>query len=323
MSQRILIIGGKGYIGSRLSLELKLAGYEVEDGVDLNWFTPSYLKNLHNGIDYKNLTSAFLRNYDVIILLAGHSSVQMCQLNPLGSYRNNVVNFVELIHKLEKYNPSVKFIYASSAGVYTDTTFESPGLDGFMYKDIFAAKENLAQCDPSNYYDFGKWEIDQYAKFSKLRFFGLRFGTVCGWSPRMRDLMINKMFINGKFNERIDLYNKDKYRAILNIEDLCYAVMNIISPTNKDVEHGIYNLASFSAKIGDIAMGVANYVGNVKIVDKGESPTYNFKIDTKKFRKAFKFSFNTSINDILNQFNRLRLSKGEAFPNRNCYKAYE
>ena len=99
--KKILLIGGNGYIGSFLSLNLK-DKYDIKI-VDLNWFNDS-----DDEYDFKNLTDSYVKEFDAVLLLAGHSSVKMCDTDMLSSFNNNVDNFIKLISKLNK---SQKFIY--------------------------------------------------------------------------------------------------------------------------------------------------------------------------------------------------------------------
>ena len=69
MSNKILFIGGNGYIGSELIKEIKA------DSVDLCAFG----KDLGYSIK-KDFNEIDISNYKTIILLAGHSSVQMLSL---------------------------------------------------------------------------------------------------------------------------------------------------------------------------------------------------------------------------------------------------
>jgi len=280
---RILIIGGCGYIGSKLFLFLKEQGHEV-DTVDLEWF--GNVVNPDNKMwDYKKLDEPGyyqLGDYDSVVLLAGHSSVPMCLDNCLPSFENNVVNFVRLLEKLERHN--CKFLYASSSSIYGDT------------KNI-AAPEGWSQYDPKTYYDLQKQEIDYYARLSSVEFYGLRFGTVNGWSPNLRaDIMLNKMYKHAADEGSISVFNKDIYRPILGIQDLCRAVAAILEGGD---HRGIYNLASFNASVDEISQSISQALGGVEIVDKGSAPAYNFSIDTSKFQQTYNFEFRESVDSIV------------------------
>ena len=95
---KILLIGGNGYIGSRLQQSLDV------DVVDTNWFNDE-----GSGEDFKDLTSKHYDDYDTVILLAGHSSVKMSEGNLNSCFNNNVRNFIDLIEKLD----GQRLIYAS------------------------------------------------------------------------------------------------------------------------------------------------------------------------------------------------------------------
>jgi len=274
----ILLIGGCGYIGSQLFLSLK-ENYNV-DTVDIETYG-NFLGNDNHKHDFRELSKNFLSNYKCVILLAGHSSVPMCKDARLLSFKNNIQNFVEILDKLTDQ----KFIYASSSSVYGST-------------QNLAVTENWAGFVPQTYYDLTKQVIDYYASLSNINYYALRFGTVNGFSPNLRvDLMINKMYETAINTGTIRIYNKNIYRPILGIKDLCRAVETII--TNKEDVPGIYNVASFNSTVGEIASTIANVLPNTSVVDMGETPTYNFSIDTTKFETTFGFSFHETIETIV------------------------
>lgn len=281
---QILIIGGCGYLGSRLFEYLKKKKYYV-DTVDLEWFgntsNPNNIKK-----NYRFLSARFLKKYNTIILLAGNSSIPMSEKKMLHTFRNNVINFLYLLDKIG----SQKFIYASSSSVYGSTRKNE-------------VTEEYDRYIPTNYYDLSKKEIDYYAHLSKVNYFGLRMGTVCGYSPNLRvDVMINKMFESAMNNKEITIFNKDFYRPILGIEDFCRAI-NVIIRKNKP--SGIYNLASFNMTIEKIAKKVARKVGKTKITVVGKNLTYyNFSVNTKKFEETFNFEFKDSVDTILKSLSK-------------------
>ena len=101
--KNILVLGNRGYIGSYLCYAFSKK-YNIT-GIDIGWFDKSV-----PSIDYRTLSKQDLKKFDIIILLAGHSSVRMCEGDLISSFKNNVVNFVELLTKVGKQ----KLIYASS-----------------------------------------------------------------------------------------------------------------------------------------------------------------------------------------------------------------
>ena len=288
--EKILIIGGCGYIGSQLYQHLQTI-YDV-DTVDLEWYD-NYVNDKNLVKDMSLLTSHELEKYQAIILLAGHSSVKMCENNLLSVLRNNVLNFVEL---LEKIGEEQTFIYASSSSVYGDT------------KDL-EVKEDYIKFEPNNFYDLSKHEIDSYAKLVDKKVFGLRFGTVNGASPNFRtDIMINAMTYNALKNGKVFCFNPEIHRPILGIQDLCRAIETIIIHGKKE-HSGIYNLCSFNTTALEISSKVASTLGvKLEIVEelpktitnvKLQTKAYNFMINCDKFQKVFDFYFNDSVESIV------------------------
>ena len=96
--EKVLIIGGCGYIGSRLHQYLLSQGMDITS-VDLRWFG-SFTNFYSVEQDFSELEKGFLAQFKTVILLAGHSSVKMCASNMRSTFNNNVVNFIALLDKL-------------------------------------------------------------------------------------------------------------------------------------------------------------------------------------------------------------------------------
>lgn len=293
MNKKILIIGGDGYIGSKLCEDFENI-YDLTI-VDNNLFETN--KKTINKIrcDYNLLDLNFLSKFTHVILLAGHSSVRMCDIYPESVFNNNVRNFINLFEKIRN---DQTLIYASSASVYGNTNEEM-------------IDENRELKTPYNMYDFTKQIIDQYSLIcnNKKRFFGLRFGTVNGYSPTLRnDVMINAMVNSSWDHNKIFLYNEKIKRSILGTRDLSNAIKKIINSNNSMGE--IYNLSSFTKTSDEIAEIVSKktecviekiildgdhkFIGNEKLI----SSKYNFSISSNKFIKDFSFEFVDTVETI-------------------------
>jgi len=285
--KKILIIGGTGYIGSRL-FEYLSKDYKT-DTVDLEWFG-NYVNPKNIKKDYDLLPKTFFSKYSVIILLAGHSNYYMCQKNASACLSNNVVKFVKLLDNLTNQ----KFIYASSSSIYERTKRK-------------VVTEETDTFSPLGYYDLTKYEIDSYAALCDKKFFGLRFGTLSGYSPNMRsDLIINRMYYSAIKTKEIAIHNPEISRPVLGIEDACRAIEEIIK---KDGRPGIYNIASFSKSIRAIANTVAKSMPKTKItmIKKHIVALDNFLMSTHKFEKEFNFVFKEtpeSITDSLRNMHK-------------------
>jgi nucleoside-diphosphate-sugar epimerase len=288
---KALIIGGTGYIGSRLADYLHNSGYTVQT-VDLEWFGshPSNFKK-----NYRDLPPHYLNSFDAVIHLAGHSSVPACDKDPIGSESNNCRDFFKFVQKLD---PSVKFIYASSGSVYGSSGQEP-------------VNELYELPKPTKLYDEQKQRIDKVLLKNEVPAYGLRFGTVCGYSEFPRnELMINSMVRSIKTRNSIRVSNPGSFRAVLGMGDLCQGIKALLE---SDAPYGVYNMASFNMSIGEIASAVSKYfekdVFSTEMVESESN--YSFSLDTSKFTKYTGYRFSETASSIAerssgNNFNEER-----------------
>lgn len=273
--KNILIIGGCGYIGSALHSKLK-PNHKV-DTVDLEWFG-NYTNPENIKVDFDSLYQSFLAEYDVVILTAANSSVPLCK-DIHDAFDNNVVKFMGLVKKLG----SQKFIYASSSCVYTSMS-DSP-------------KDENTVLTPLDGMTLTKTTIDHFMPMTNVEYYGLRFGSVNGYSPNMRlDLMINSMTLSAIKDKQVVVTNKHAHRPIIAINDLCRAIESIVE-SNED-KRGIYNIASFNVNIGEVGQRVADLM-NVPLIDKGNNFTYDFQISSQKFMDAYNFKFEDTVESVV------------------------
>lgn len=258
---RILIIGGQGYIGSVLTNHLKDLNI---DTLDNEWFG-CYSKNIkQDAFDFKDY-----HKYNQIVLLAAHSSVIMAKNHPQDAFKNNIILFEHVLNQLDD---DQKLIYASSAAIYNGNAIENED-QPFHFQAL-------------NMYDLSKYVIDQLAKINNKNYYGLRFGTVCGYSPNFRnDTIINRMTQTAIEKNKVELSNGNNRRGILGLIDLCNAIELILkSDINKP---GIYNLCSYNDYIKNIATDIAE---TLKVpIDESFHPTttYDFTISSDKFKQTF------------------------------------
>ncbi len=300
MTKSVLILGGNGYIGSRLFYDLHTK-YNIHS-VDISWFSN---KNEGETIDYNQLTRKDLTKYDVVVLLAGHSSVKMCDGPMMSSWTNNVRNFMDLVSKLDK---SQLLIYASSGSVYGSSNLTS-------IEDV------PIQFKPINNYDCTKYTLDVQAHrfiLEGYKIVGLRFGTVNGWSPNTREeLMINSMTKKSIIDKIIDINNKSIVRPILGISDASRVVEAIVD----NPVAGIYNIASFSDTVENISNTVSGLLLSNIQTNPDLAGVYDFVMNTNKFKTTYNFEFKDTVysivQEIIDNFDHTN------FSNRNRFINYE
>lgn len=277
MKKKILLIG-LGYVGSAIYKKLHTI-YDID--------TCDYVNELAT---YKfncgYLDYPMFKNYDIIIYMAGNSSVSSCE-DIKNTITNNVYGLEHVLHTISLANSSrlnpIKFIYASSASVY------GSGL-GINPMNI-PSRELHPLHSPINLYDASKQIGDIIANMysNQIEIYGLRFGTVNGYSPLMRwDLIINSMYKSAMETGIINVVNPNIHRAILFIDDLVDSIQAIID-NEEYTEGGIFNIASFNDTIGNIAEYIVEAINKpIEINTSFELSTYDFCINCDKFNNNIK-----------------------------------
>jgi nucleoside-diphosphate-sugar epimerase len=291
---KLLLIGGCGYIGSKLCELLKDFYNITIISVNSNNIMFDNIEIINT--DINNINVDIYKFFDIIIYLAGNSSVRSsCDL--FSTIENNINNVMKV---LKNTSHNQKIIYASSSSVYGNT---EDNIVSECYNNTI----------PHNYYDISKKILDDFVelliKKEKRQIFGLRFGTVNGFSYNFRnDLMINAIIYNAFKSGNIIIYSKETKRPILGINDLCNAINIIIKKGNVE-NSGIYNLASFNSTTELIGLKISSIMNLPLIINDNTdnntsenlyTSSYNFHIDCNKFIKAFDFKFEDTIESITN-----------------------
>lgn len=279
MAERILVTGGAGYIGSVVVAHLRKAGYQTTCLDTMGQGRPKDADPDCVVGDYRDwLDQGFLGQHEWVVHLAGHSSVGMCKHDPHGAYHNNVSGFVDLL----KARQGRKLIYASSVSVYGDTGF-------------YEAAECHSLPTPKNHYDANKQDIDRYAALFGGENWGLRFGTVCGWSPNLReDLLMNSMAMSAARDGVVRVANPKANRPILGINDLARAVEHIV---RGKVRPGVYNLLTKNVTMEEMAEEVS-MICRARLEVTQMPNSYNIVATADKFKGEGGFEFTDWTNEL-------------------------
>ncbi len=287
----ILLVGGAGYIGTRLCEHLSVYNNVEVDVVDLCWFG-SYIDNLSNVSLIRrslfSLTAADLEKYDCVVYLAGFSSDPMADFSPALNFMHNVggPTYLGYISKKAKVK---KYIFASSMSVY-----------GFCDN---REKTELDIPNPTFPYGLSKLQAEKSLELiadNSFKVVCLRKATVNGYSKRFRkDLVINSMFIDAVSQNKITVSNKKIYRPFISIDDIVNLYYQLIMNNLNDIPFEIFNVAFKTYSLYDIAKQIRDSLNlDIQIIDKNISDVRSYRISSEKLYKVYGFQPLNAINDI-------------------------
>lgn len=249
-SQRILVTGGAGFIGSALVWELNRRGFEniiIADflGSDEKWrnLVPLKYEDYIEADDLlPMLDDGALGDFDLVLHMGACSSTT--ERNAEYLVRNNY-EFTKYLAEW-CHNEAARFVYASSAATYGDG---EQGMSDTM--------ENLNDLRPLNMYGYSKQMFDLYAQRTGLleSCVGLKFFNVYGPNENhkgdMRSL-VNKAYAQVLETGKIRLFKSyrseyadgEQKRDFLYVKDAVNMTLHLAFNLEA---YGLYNIGSGEA----------------------------------------------------------------------------
>jgi len=291
---KILVIGGAGYVGSSLVPLLLENNYEVTV-FDLLIYGNNLPKNnnkfnlVKGDIRDIALLKRFIINFDQVIHLACISNDPSFELNPILGKDINLDCFEPLV-KICKDNGVKKFIYASSSSVY--------GVKS--EKDV---NEN-SSLEPLTDYSKFKVKCEEILLKYSSNFFStviLRPATVCGYSPRQRlDLVVNILLTQAYINNKVVVYGGDQLRPNIHILDMIRAYLLILKIDSKKINNKIFNIGFENHSVKNLANMAKEIVGdNVAIEFRKSDDNRSYHISSKRIKEELGFFNKKTIKDAM------------------------
>jgi len=314
---KVLLIGGKGYIGSTLSKflfkkKIKCTSIDnllYEDKISIN-------KKC-----FSKISQEFINKFDFIVILAGLVGDPITKKYPKYSHLVNNKLMKKLILKLSNSDIK-KVIFVSTCSNY--------GLS----KSKLLLKEN-APLKPLSLYARDKVAIEKYImkiKKTKTSFTILRFATAFGLSkPRMRfDLTLNEFILKAVINKSIDVYDEKTVRPYCHVQDFSNIIFRILNSrkelTDRQIINCGFNEYNFSKK-KIINLIKKNYSKKFKVkYEKFSKDKRNYKVDFTKLSNTFniksKIDINKKIKEIISyvEKNKLKINKLKKMGNYNIFR---
>ncbi len=302
--QGTLIIGGLGYIGSGVVLDLLNKGSKVSV-LDCCMYGDDVLKKFSK---YSNFN--FIKGYasDVILLgkllkenskvvhLAGLVGDPACAFSEKDTRYFNIKT-TNIIKDLCFEYEIQRLIFASSCSVYGKTN------------EI--CHEN-SSTNPVSLYAQTKLDSENELMESKIDTKILRFSTIFGPAERLRfDLVVNLFIAQAYYDKKITVYGGEQERPFLHVKDASNSIMNFLNYKITNTQD-IYNVGcdELNGTINDIAKLIEKNIPGSSILLLSENvDARNYAVSFKKYKNLFPNEKFFTILDSINQFNKVFTQK--------------
>ena len=298
MKNKIILVGGAGYIGTVLTNHLLLMGYEVLclDNLiyDQSECIKSFLENenykfVNIDIRNKNDLSEYFHENCTVILLAGLVGDPISKKYQIESDEINLEGIFNVINICESKKIK-RFVFTSTCSNY-----------GITDNNV-RANENH-ELNPLSLYAKAKVQIEKYLlekkNFSNLKPTILRFATAFGLSPRMRfDLTVNEFTKDLELGKELVVYDAHTWRPYCHTVDFARLICHTIKIDINKISFEVFNVGdnsnNFSKKM--IVDEILKYIpnGKVKYLEKGFDKR-NYIVDFSKVNLILGFKASYSV----------------------------
>lgn len=239
MSQKILVTGGAGYLGSTMVPELLKAGNQVTVLDNFLYHQNSLahvchdtnLKIINGDIRLKEVMAPPMNEADIIIPLAAFVGAPLCNKDPVGA---TTINRDAILMMLELANDGQAILMPTTNSAY-----------GTGNDNNFCDEES--ELRPITQYAKEKVEIEKVL-MGRNNSISFRLATVFGMSPRMRiDLLVNDFTYRAVHDKFIVLFESHYKRNYIHVRDVTRAFL-----------HGIANFDSMKGNIFNVGLTEAN-----------------------------------------------------------------
>lgn len=282
--QQVAIIGGGGYIGSRIYNDLHHI-YDItvfDRDVSVYKIHSNPIMETANNIEINTI-----RSFDTIIYLGGYTGRKICDKYPQNIYKENVVDIMQFVKKMLA---NQTFIFASTSAV----------MEGYGATE--ASETSAIRVDKLDNYAKSMYtrEKNMWGSNTLPKMVTLRFGTVIGYSPAQRvDLIYMALIKSAYLYGYMNITDGNSWRAILGTNDLIRAICAII----ENPIGGIYHLKSFNIKIASVANDISKTIRvPIHINDNKMAPTTSgFSLSSEKFEKTYQFEFRETSKSLIKE----------------------
>ncbi len=299
--QQVLVTGGFGYVGSRLTPHLLQLGHRVRV-LDLMLYTRAGLESLERDPSFPEWRSRFelvegdlrdpavvqraVAGADAIIHLGAISNDPTGEIDEILTRQINF-DAVGMLLALARSAGVKRFINASSSSV-------------FGIKDVPDVTEDL-EPEPLTYYSRYKMLSEWLVRAAASPDFcavNIRPATICGYSPRQRfDLTVNKLTADAVRKRVITVHGGEQRRPNVGMTDVVHLYAQLLETPADRINGRAFNFGFENLKVIEIARVIQSELAdlNVEIRVTDTLDKRDYHISSKKILEALAYEPASSI----------------------------
>lgn len=271
--ERVLMVGGAGYIGGLTSDRLVEEGFDVTVYDNL-LYEKRFLKEIpfiYGDIRDTEKLLEVAKDFDVIVLMAALVGDPACSVDPV---LTDEINHQAIKRFCEALPKGKHLVFMSTCSVYG-------AQDGILNEE--------SATNPLSSYASTKLSSEEYIKKHNGTIF--RLGTVFGLGDvhsRIRmDLVVNVLTMKAIRTGEITINGGDQWRPIIAVKDIAEYVVEAV----KKKHQGVFVLSMENVNIRELGERVSKLIPNTKVnyTEISFQDARNYRVDNSKSLQVFEY----------------------------------
>lgn len=309
---KVLVVGGGGYVGCVLVEELLAKGYSVRI-LDRLFYGEAPVQHFADRVDLvvedmRDFNESHVEGCSAVINVGGLSNDPTAEFDPRANEELNTHASIR-VAEIAKAAGVGRMLFASSCSIYDHGVGDE--------RNDLLLDEN-ADVTPRGAYASSKFAAETAllgmadGDFTVTCF---RKGTIFGFSPRMRyDLVVNSFVKDALTKGSLAVhYGGEMWRPLIDIKDVARAYVLALEADSGVINGQIYNLTGGNFRISELALRVQSALRDMGLeIDLNLDYSYrlvrSYRVSSEKIADALRFEprvdLEESVQHMVNEIRR-------------------